>query len=302
MLKQRIITGVVLAVGLLSALACLPDKALMMLLTLALLIGGWEWAGLSGFKRVASRLFYVLVLTGVVFCLRWLSSGSSGASIFPEGFGLEAGLNPLYVVAAGGLWWLLAAVCVVTYPASAKLWGSRVVELLLGLLVLIPALFAVFELIAAEQGRLWFVFVVLIVASADIGAFFAGRRFGHRRLAAKVSPGKTLEGLLGGLCAVAILSAVLGWYASQSPGSGFTHLQSGEWLQWFFVVLVTGLFSVLGDLNESMVKRHRGVKDSGTILPGHGGVLDRVDSLSAALPVFVLMVWLFGLLDLFPSL
>ncbi|MEH6639034.1 MAG: phosphatidate cytidylyltransferase [Porticoccaceae bacterium] len=285
MLKQRIITGVVLAVGLLSALWFLPDRALMVLLALVLLIGAWEWAGLSGLVGSVARVVYVLCIAAVLLVLWWASQ-------------LNTQLAPRWIIAAGGVWWLLALVCVTTYPASARIWGKQALELVIGALVLVPALFATLALIQVPQGRLWVLFVVLVVASADIGAFFAGRRFGRRRLAAKVSPGKTLEGLVGGLCSVALLALVCAWGVSYTSPGGFAEMPTADWLQWLLVVLITGLASVLGDLNESMVKRHRGIKDSGTILPGHGGVLDRVDSLSAALPVFVLLVWVFDLIAL----
>lgn len=285
MLKQRIITGVVLAVGLLSALWFLPDTALMVLLALVLLIGAWEWAGLSGLAGSVARVVYVLCIAAVLLVLWWASQ-------------LNTQLAPRWIIAAGGVWWLLALVCVTTYPASARIWGKQALELVIGALVLVPALFATLALIQVPQGRLWVLFVVLIAASADIGAFFSGRRFGRRRLAAKVSPGKTLEGLVGGLCSVALLALVCAWGVSYTSLSGFTEMPTADWLLWLLVVLITGLASVLGDLNESMVKRHRGIKDSGTILPGHGGVLDRVDSLSAALPVFVLLVWAFDLIAL----
>ena len=285
MLKQRIITGVVLAVGLLSALWFLPDTALMVLLALVLLIGAWEWAALSGLVGSVARVCYVLCIAAVLLVLWWGSQ-------------LNTQLAPRWIIVTGGVWWLLALVCVTTYPASARIWGKQALELVIGALVLVPALFATLALIQVPQGRLWVLFVVLIVASADIGAFFSGRRFGHRRLAPSVSPGKTIEGLVGGLCSVALLALICAWGVSYTSPGGFTAMPTADWLQWLLVVVITGLASVLGDLNESMVKRHRGIKDSGTILPGHGGVLDRVDSLSAALPVFVLLVWAFDLIAL----
>ena len=121
---------------------------------------------------------------------------------------------------------------------------------------------------------------MLIVACADVGAYFSGRALGRHKLAPAVSPGKTLEGLVGGLVTVLIVAFL---FLQFIPG------HQDHWWQWSVIVAVTGLASVLGDLLESMVKRHRGVKDSGVILPGHGGLLDRIDSLTAALPVFSLL-------------
>ncbi len=131
-----------------------------------------------------------------------------------------------------------------------------------------------------ESSRWLVLAVVIIVVTADIGAYFAGHRFGVRKLAEAVSPGKTREGFVGGIVAVlalTVLALVL------VPGLG------SHWWQWLLVAFFTALASVLGDLVESMVKRHRGVKDSGRLLPGHGGLLDRIDSLCAALPVFTLL-------------
>lgn len=150
----------------------------------------------------------------------------------------------------------------------------------MGLFVLLPAWSALSWLVTIDSGR-WLVFIVILtVVSADIGAFFAGRAFGRHKLAAQVSPGKTLEGCVGGLLlALVVISLTI----FLSP---FSH-QLG-W-QWLLIALATVATSILGDLLESMVKRHRGVKDSGTILPGHGGILDRIDSLTAALPTFALL-------------
>jgi phosphatidate cytidylyltransferase len=165
------------------------------------------------------------------------------------------------------------------YPSSAVLWGSSAVRLLMGLFVLLPAWLAL-SWLAAQDGGHWLVMVVILtVVCADIGAYFSGRALGRHKLAAEVSPGKTWEGFFGGVITVlVVISIVIAFSPSQR------HL----WLEWTIVEVAAVLAAVLGDLLESMVKRHRGVKDSGRILPGHGGVLDRIDSLTAALPVFAL--------------
>ncbi len=285
MLKQRIITAVVLAVGLLSALVGLSDDALVLMMALVLLVGAWEWAGLSGSDTWVSRVAYILFLGFVLVGLWWASAYNGKIPVFD--FRL--------IVIVGALWWGLALLCVATYPSSARFWAYPFIQCLIGVFVLVPPLFAMVSMIQAEGGRFWVLFLILLVASADIGAFFSGRRFGRLHLAARVSPGKTLEGVAGGLCSVALLTtAVFGYLVWSRP---FPDMPSASWWQWLLVAVVTALASVLGDLNESMFKRHRGIKDSGTILPGHGGVLDRIDGLTAALPVFMLMAWANGLID-----
>lgn len=264
----------------------------MLLLSLVILLAAWEWAGLSGFTGLAWRLVYTLLVPLVLIVVGFLSG-------FYELGGATADLvNPLHIITAGGLWWLLALWCVITYPASTRWWGRGGLQLVIGLLVLLPAFLAAFVLLQLGQGRYFLLFVVLIVACADIGAFFVGRRFGRRSLAPQVSPGKTVEGLLGGLVAVILMAVGAFWFFSMYPQQGIDGVLGGDQWRWLLVVLLCSLASVLGDLNESMVKRHRGVKDSGTILPGHGGVLDRIDSLSASLPVFVLGIWFFDLVEL----
>ena len=135
------------------------------------------------------------------------------------------------------------------------------------------------------SGRQLLLFVVIAVVAADVGAYFAGRRFGKTKLAPGVSPGKSWEGVLGGLLAVLLASLLFDYWQPGLIGSTFALLG---------VAIAVAMASVLGDLFESLVKRTRGVKDSGSILPGHGGVLDRIDGLLAALPVFVFSLQVIG--------
>ena len=191
----------------------------------------------------------------------------------------DQGLNlpvvkSLLIVACA--WWALALLLVQGYPSSAILWGHPVLRLLMGVLVLVPTWLALVYVRFQPQGAWLVVMIAAIVASADIGGYFTGRKFGKRKLAQAVSPGKTLEGFAGGLVSNLILGAIIAYLS----GSNICLLLA--------IVIPTSLFSVLGDLLESMVKRHAGVKDSGVILPGHGGILDRVDSITAAAPVFAL--------------
>ena len=260
MLGQRLITGALLAVAFAGALFWLPTMALVCLTAGVVLLGAWEWSALTGLG-VRARAGYVLLLAAVMAVCLW--------------FWPVAG-PPLLLVA--GCWWLLMLRWVLDYPHSVRWWGSVAATAAMGVLVLVPAWVAVYWLLARDRGELWLAAVVGLTASADIGAFFGGRAFGRRRLAPAVSPGKTWE---GACCGMALALAI------GMPLAGPLAL-GGHWVLWLPVVALTVCAGILGDLGESMVKRHHGVKDSGSLLPGHGGVLDRIDSLSAALPVFAL--------------
>ena len=189
------------------------------------------------------------------------------------------------VVGAGCLWWCLALLCVRAYPGMASLWSSRIVRGCMGLAILLPAWLAALFLLQVEGRGAAMVVMVLIVAAADIGAYFTGRALGKHALSPRVSPGKTWEGLWGGVVSVAAASVVR-WNLLPPR---FDHLSLTAAL---LVALATGLASVLGDLTVSMVKRKSGLKASGSLLPGHGGILDRLDSLCAAAPTFALSLLL----------
>jgi phosphatidate cytidylyltransferase len=177
---------------------------------------------------------------------------------------------------AGCIWWAIALLLVQGYPSSALLWGHKILRLLMGLLVLIPTWVALVYVRQQEAGAWLVLLLMLIVAMADSGGYFAGKRFGKHKLASAVSPGKTWEGFAGGFIANCVLALILSLTLELSL------------LLMLVIVVPTSLVSVLGDLLESMLKRHAGIKDSGTILPGHGGILDRVDGVTAAAPVFAL--------------
>jgi phosphatidate cytidylyltransferase len=238
-------------------------------------IAAWEWSRLAGYESVWVRLLVVLVHWVVMAALYLQSDLGSNPAVEQ--------VQPVFGVA--GLWWAIALLWVKGYPASAGLWGNRPMLSLMGMLVLVPAWLAVIYLLSYDNGGLLLLFMIVVVAAADIGAYFAGRRFGRRKLAPDVSPGKSWEGVWGGLLACTLL-AVLTWWWLRPEQLGFAGILA--------VVLSTALVSVLGDLVESMVKRHRGVKDSGVLLPGHGGFLDRLDGYTAAAPVFALGLILGG--------
>ena len=251
-------TALVLAAGLLLALFVVSPKMGSLLFGLLLLIGAWEWAGLAAFRTPQSRSLFV-------------------ASVFVLGIVLDRfvvphiGLLPLawvdLAIIFSGLVWMLR------FPVSIP----KAYTIISGLLVLSIAWLLVTQLLI-DWGPRWALLLFGLVAAADIGAFFAGRSFGRLKLAISVSPGKTWEGVAGGAVASALVAAGVGMWADMP-----VPMMAG-------LGLLIAAVSVLGDLTISMFKRSEGIKDTGTLFPGHGGVLDRIDSLLAALPVFFLGV------------
>ncbi|MGL5047011.1 MAG: phosphatidate cytidylyltransferase, partial [Shewanella sp.] len=196
-------------------------------------------------------------------------------------------LHPIYlaILYIGALWWLASLLLVTTYPKSAKLWQKNpMFKSMFGQLTLVPCFVALIALKSVSShaspyfGPVLVLLVMLIVWAADSGAYFVGKAIGKTKLIPAVSPAKTLEGLLGGLVTTMLVVAGVMYY---SPEQELGLVVA--------VTLFVALVSALGDLSESMFKRAACIKDSGTILPGHGGVLDRIDSLTAALPVFTLI-------------
>ncbi|WP_442487775.1 phosphatidate cytidylyltransferase [Halomonas litopenaei] len=265
MLRQRIITAAWLAPLALAGLFGLEGGPFALFTAAIVVLAGWEWANLAGLERGASRLLPPLVLA-LGMGLLWH-------------FGQHLALWPLVIGALGwalNLWWVLG------HPGRSHQWSSRAMRLAMGAWVLLPT-WVGFNLLR-DSGSAWLLFVLLLVWGADIGAYFVGRALGRRKLAPNVSPGKSWEGVYGGMAVTAALALVFAMWQQLSLSAGVA-----------LVALTLGvtLVSVLGDLLESMLKRHRGLKDSSALLPGHGGVLDRIDSLTAAVPVFALFfTWL----------
>jgi phosphatidate cytidylyltransferase len=272
-LKQRIITAVLLAVAFLLALFGSDTTGFALIIAAVVVLAAWEWADLAGFAGQPLRIAYALVV-GV--CLAWTADYIAFTDQF---IGNREAARDLLVGACG--FWAVALLWVQGYPSSAVLWGHRWLRALMGLLVLVPTWLAVVLLRAEPEGVWLIVLVLLIVIAADVGAYFTGRAFGRRKLAVAVSPGKSWEGFWGGFAACLLLATLVGWWQDNL-------------LLALAVMAPASLASVLGDLLESMVKRHRGIKDSSQLLPGHGGILDRVDSLTAAAPVFALGILISG--------
>ena len=273
MLGTRILTAVVLVPLVLAALFMLPPSGWGVVSLLVIVAAAAEWASLAGFRKAMWLVFVAgTFATGIVL----LVAPSSGfARGWPDGIVLAA-------CGTATLFWLFVAT-----PWLARRWKpeSRLPMAIAGWVVLIGAWVAIVELQAHSP---WLVLAAMaIVWIADTAAYFAGRAFGRHKLAPQVSPGKTWEGVFGALGAVAVYALVLVPFAGAGGYSGA--LSPMAVLAWVALVLGLVALSIVGDLYESLLKRHAGVKDSGRLLPGHGGVLDRLDAMLAAMPAAALL-------------
>lgn len=280
MTKTRVLAALVMAPLAIVAVLFLPTAWLMPLATLLCLLALWEWTRLVDIEDSLARYVLLACNLALMVALVWGSQSARTSAL------------PLFevVTVLGVVWWLLALLWLLHYDFASGTGGNaRIFKLIAGTAAVVPAWCALALLHHQPNGPFWLLLALLLVWAADSGAYFAGRRFGGRwfggrKLAPRVSPNKTIEGLIGGLALSAIV-AVAGALLLDVP----THKLAAV----IGVALVTVVFSVIGDLFESLLKRHSGVKDSGTLIPGHGGVLDRVDSLLAALPVFAVgKAWL----------
>ncbi len=268
MLKTRVYTSLVMVSLIAAVLFFLPPWCGIGLLAFILLMGAWEWAAFADCRSIGARSGYVLAT--IVFA-------------YATAKGLSIGNVPQLLWVAVG-WWVIAGIRLVYAPARV----SKSMTLVAGWLTLLPALAAVVRLFIGTHrlsGAILFLILVGLVAAADIGAYFAGRQFGRLKLAPQVSPGKTWEGVIGGALLVTLVAYGVA-VVFEFPRVSFVGLAG--------VVFVA---SVVGDLTESLFKRGAGLKDSGFVLPGHGGILDRLDSLTAAAPFYVLGLGWMGILQ-----
>lgn len=270
MLRLRIITALCMLAVFLPALFFMPPMLFSIATVPLVLAAGWEWSRLAKIRSVAARVGYLLLIVISLFVASyWLG--------LPDTFDPERA-QQLLLVAVGV--WAFIFLWIQGYPSSAILWSARPVLGLLGLILLAFTWIAIVTILDYESGQWLLLLAVVIIALADIGGFFAGKYFGKHKLAPIISPGKTWEGFAGGLVLEVILVGSLVWFMFGNVSV------IGLWL----LVILVALYSVLGDLFVSMIKRHSGVKDSGQLLPGHGGVLDRIDGVMAALPMFGLIL------------
>ena len=264
MLRQRILTAVPLALAVLAIIWQAPAAWMQAVMAVAMLVAAWEWADLSGYRRASLRLAYVAVVAALLALAALIDLPAQAVWRVP-----------------GLLWWLAIGVWLL-YEARRRA-PARLPGWLRGGAGLITLTLAWVSVAAIhgrpEDGPFWLTVLVVLVWGADIGGYFAGRRYGRHKLAPSISPGKTWEGVVGGLVlavtTVMVLRVIAGGAYGDLPGYG--------WL--IAVAVMVVLLSVVGDLSESVLKRQAGRKDSGRLLPGHGGLLDRIDALLAAAPV-----------------
>jgi len=266
-LKQRVVTGVILVIAmLLGVLTTTPPIFAIFSLIIFMSLAGWEWARLVSFDEIQRNIF-IAALLAISVLAYWSDSFR------------------WFFIVLGTTTWMLILVFLVTYEKETSLYKNNSILLRFSaFLVLIPAWASLITL--HQFYPLLVLYLILLVAIADSGAYFVGKAYGKTKLAPELSPGKTREGMLGGLAGATVWSIL---------GATFLGLPSSDWL--FFIVLsiAAALISVSGDLFESLIKREAGQKDSGSILPGHGGILDRIDGLLAALPIFALGIFWGGI-------
>lgn len=270
--KQRIITGIVLVVFVACGVLLLPNVAFAFFATAIILgLGGWEWAKLTGLSDLTRQLLFIVSL--FLFALAiYLSRESFWPTLSLVGLLTWAGILYLVISYHHGLLiyqnnkWLLR---LIAFPVLLVAWSALV--------------------ILQEKSVVMVLYLLLLVAVADSSAYFVGKRFGANALAPRLSPKKTLEGVMGAIAGSAVWAILAAFYFSSELA----------WSDWpFFILLsvVTAILSIAGDLFESLIKREANQKDSGTLLPGHGGILDRIDSQLIALPFFTTGLLLAGIL------
>lgn len=266
MLKQRIITAAILIPIVIALIYYLSPLGFLIGTGLVILAAAGEWTNLMEIKNIGARLLYVFLMGCLMFAM----------VRFPIPLG--------FVFLFSFIFWIIATFMIVFYPRGSAWWGKSLFwRGVMSVCVLIPCWAALNYIRNQENGFYALMFLFVLIWGADIGAYFVGRKWGKHKLAPMVSPGKSVEGYAGAMAVTLVIAILAAW---------FTNLPLRIWPWCILVTLVTVSFSVIGDLFESMLKRQAGLKDSGNLLPGHGGLLDRIDSLTAAAPIFVFTAWL----------
>lgn len=276
MFKQRLITALILAPLMIGGIFFLPIEQFAYFIGFIVTVAAWEWANLSGYSSPLVRIGYAGIVAAATFATGYFMARHTELASL--------------ILAMGAFWWFVACILVMQYPKKVALWQAKPVRAVLGLLVLIPMWVGFMTLKSQENSSLIIVYVMLLIWGADTGAYFAGKTWGNKKLAPNVSPGKSWAGFWGGLATTGLIAIVF----SLSVHYWLRPMTWADFALLAVMTFITAIISVMGDLVESMMKRHRGIKDSSQLLPGHGGVLDRIDSMASAVPVFAFFMLLFG--------
>jgi phosphatidate cytidylyltransferase len=260
MLKTRLITSITLFLTIGAAFVYLPPLYWGLLVLAVTSIAAWEWASMSQFNKALSAIYSGFVLLSGLFVILYAP--------------LSMQLVIIWGVLAAAIFWLLIVPFLLAFTPRIN---NRSIMAILGLITILPFGLTMIDL--REINPLLLVVFAMTVWIADSAAYFAGKRFGKHKLAPSISPGKTWEGVLGAFVAVTIYATLLSYLTHQS---------------YWFVLVFWGVLvlSIMGDLFESLIKRQAGVKDSSNLLPGHGGVLDRIDGLTSSLPLVMFLLTL----------
>ncbi|WLD59208.1 phosphatidate cytidylyltransferase [Salinispirillum sp. LH 10-3-1] len=273
-INSRIKTAIVLIPIMLVGIYLLPLAGFAIFMGLIAVLGAWEWADMAGCGRRMQRLLYSLFIGVCVLGLYVVMS----QQLVADGWALSIAVA----------WWLLGFALILLYPRATGVWGTPFRRLVAGTLVLCSMWVGFYWIKGADESNVLITLLMLLVWGADIGAYYAGRAFGKRKLLPNVSPGKTWAGAIAAIGSAMLIGIVVVALVVDT--------QLWRWEDYLLLLLFAGsvvVMSIVGDLVESMVKRQRGLKDSGALLPGHGGIMDRIDSMCAAAPVFAafLYVW-----------
>ncbi|HEY6941892.1 phosphatidate cytidylyltransferase [Dokdonella sp.] len=264
MLKQRTLTALVLAPLAVAMILLLPTAGFALVIAAISLQAMWEWTSLAGVSSTAARIAFVAFNAGLLGLLWFLRTTPLAAC----------------AIGAGVAWWLVCLLWLRHFSyAAAPTRENALLKLLAAEVAVLPAWLAFVQLHGStDHGHYWALLVIILVWAADTGAYFAGKTWGTTKLAPRISPNKTRAGAYGALALGGGVALAGGWLLGE---------RGAMLLALLALALLTVLASILGDLIESLLKRQANVKDSGTLFPGHGGLLDRVDSVFSAVPVFV---------------
>jgi len=277
--KQRMATALILAFGFVWVTTFSSSFFFALFISLIVLVASWEWGEFIGLKHGHQKIGYLSAVAFIIMSLFVL------LEITPKTQSISS-VSVSIILALGFLFWLITLPLLKYYPRNANKWSNKFKIAVMGILTLLPAWVGMVQLKYLLVEGYFVLGLVAMVAAVDSGAYFIGKQFGHEKLAPHLSPNKTWEGALGGFVLCLLVNLLLVWILHNFL------LTLNGWQIMQLVLLSFGVtfFDVIGDLFISMLKRNRAIKHSGFLLPGHGGVLDRIDGLIAVIPGFVLTV------------